>query len=110
MGVFSVPVSIGVDEEAIAKKIEENVESQVVRKIAEEIESIIYVKQTGTYYHTDKERKRPLYEIIEAITSDIMKEKEDEIIKLAVDGLVERLLRKKMVKEYLADEIKKAKA
>lgn len=110
MGVFSVPVSIGVDEEAITKKIEENVESQVVRKIAEEIEKIIYVKQRGTCYYTDKELKRPLYEIIETITSDIMKEKEDEIIKLAVDGLIERLLRKKMVKEYLADEIKKTKA
>jgi len=36
MSVFSVPVTIGVDEEKIAKEIESNVEAQVVRKIADE--------------------------------------------------------------------------
>ena len=37
MSVFSVPVTIGVDEEKITKEIESNVEAQVVNKITDEI-------------------------------------------------------------------------
>jgi hypothetical protein len=36
MSVFSVPVTIGVDEERIAKEIERNVEQQVIDKIAKD--------------------------------------------------------------------------
>ena len=37
MSVFSVPVTIGVNEEEIAKEIRKNVEDKVVEKITKEI-------------------------------------------------------------------------
>ena len=37
MSVFSVPVTIGIDEEGIARELRENVESQVVNKILDEV-------------------------------------------------------------------------
>lgn len=54
MSVFSVPVTIGVDEEKIVKEIENNVEAQVVNKITEEVKDIIYKKRS--YYDRDEKR------------------------------------------------------
>lgn len=45
MSVFSVPVTIGVDEEKIAKEIESDVETRVINKIADEVKEIIYKKE-----------------------------------------------------------------
>lgn len=44
MSVFSVPVTIGVNEEEIAKEIRKNVEDRVVEKITKEIKGVIYKK------------------------------------------------------------------
>ena len=41
MSVFSVPVTIGVNEEEIAKEIRKNVEDKVVEKITKEIKGVI---------------------------------------------------------------------
>ena len=40
MSVFSVPVTIGVNEEEIAKEIRKNVEDRVVEKITKEMNFI----------------------------------------------------------------------
>lgn len=40
MGVFSVPVTIGVDEEKIAQSIEKNVESQVINRVLTEVKRV----------------------------------------------------------------------
>ena len=45
MSVFSVPVTIGVNEEEIAKEIRKNVEDRVVEKITKEIKEVIYKKE-----------------------------------------------------------------
>lgn len=46
MSVFSVPVTIGVNEEEIAKEIRKNVEDKVVEKITKEIKGVIYKKKS----------------------------------------------------------------
>ena len=45
MSVFSVPVTIGVNEEEIAQEIRKNVEDRVVEKITKEIKGVIYKKE-----------------------------------------------------------------
>lgn len=63
MSVFSVPVTIGVDEEKIAKEIESNVESKVLDKITNEIKSVIY--RTNYHGRIDENDHSPLIAIVE---------------------------------------------
>lgn len=84
MSVFSVPVTIGVDEEKIVKEIENNVEAQVVNKITEEVKDIIYKKRS--YY--DRDEKEPLREMVIEEVRNCIKLNEELIIQEAAKTLV----------------------
>lgn len=106
MSVFSIPVTIGVDEEKIAKEIHDNVEEKVVDKITSEVEKIIFDK--GSYYRRDSDE--PLRNMIKFNISEILRKNEDKIIKLAADSLAEKLSRTKAVKEVAIEVAKSASA
>lgn len=104
MSVFSVPVTIGVDEEAIAKNIEKNVEGQVVKLISDEVKKIIFSR--STYYGREYDDE-PLRNLIKTKIDHILREKEDKIVELAAEILADKLARTKAVKEAAADAVKK---
>ena len=97
MSVFSVPVTIGVDEKRIAKEIEQNVETKVVDNIVEAVEEIIYNKRS--YYGMKDE---PLRTMILHEIDKILKEKEDLIVEIAATKLADKLSRQEAVKEKAA--------
>ena len=103
MSVFSVPVTIGIDEEGIAREVRENVESQVVAKILDEVKKQMfksrYVRYSNEDEYTDPE---PLRNMIKAEIHDILEQKQDLIIKEAAEILADKLARTKAVKEKAA--------
>lgn len=106
MSVFSVPVTIGVDEEKIVKEIENNVEAQVVNKITEEVKDIIYKKRS--YY--DRDEKEPLREMVIEEVRNCIKLNEELIIQEAAKTLVEKMSRTKVYKEAVKDAAEKINA
>lgn len=97
MGVFSVPVTIGVDEEKIAQSIEKNVESRVIDKVLDTVMKTMYQKRS--YYSDKYDDPTPMREMIKGEIHDILERHEDEIVNLAAEVLAEKLSRMKAVKE-----------
>lgn len=97
MGVFSVPVTIGVDEERIAESIEKNVESQVVSRIVDIVIKTMYDKRS--YYSDKYDDPTPTKNMIQKEIHDILERREEEIVALAAEVLAEKLSRTKAVKE-----------
>lgn len=104
MSVYSVPVTIGVDEEKIAKAIENEVEDRVVKNITTEIKGIIYER---TYY--GKETNDPLRQMISGQIQSILRDKEDFIVNEAAKILAEKMARTKAVKEAIKEVVEKTK-
>lgn len=104
MSVYSVPVTIGVDEEKIAKAIENEVEDRVVKNITNEIKGIIYER---TYY--GKETNDPLRQMINGQIQSILRDKEDFIVNEAAKILAEKMARTKAVKEAIKEVLDKTK-
>lgn len=97
MSVFNVPVTIGVDEDKIAKEIESEVKEKVFRNIGDKVEEII----TDSYRsrHSSNPYYTPLKNMVERAIKDVLTEKEDMIIDLAATKLADKLARSKAVKE-----------
>lgn len=100
MAVYSVPVTIGVDETRIAQAIEANVESQVVAHITKQLENVICDKYA---YHS--QRYEPLKEITASVIYDILKDQEQMIIDTAVKSLVDKLSKQKRTKQMVEEKI-----
>ena len=103
MSVFSVPVTIGVDEEKIAKEIESNVEAQVVRKICDEVKKIIF--KSDYYGKINEGDHTPLIHMVEREVQKVIKDKEDVIIENASKVLAEKMYRSKACKEAMKSVI-----
>ena len=103
MSTFSVPVVIGVDEEAIAREVTKDAKSQVVAKILDEVKKQMfkarYVRYSNKDQYTDPE---PLRYMIKAEIHDILIKNQDLIIKEAAEILADKLARTKAVKEKAA--------
>ena len=98
MAVYQVPVVIGVDEERIAREIENNVENRVVNKICDELKQIMYKKQ---YYNgaPDIHNPEPLRDMVRQEVVKVIQDKEDVIIEAAAEKLADKLSRSKAVRE-----------
>lgn len=106
MSVFSVPVTIGVDEEKIAKEIHKNVEQQVVRAIADEVKKIIFIERN--YYNGDK--NEPLRTMVIDEVRNCIKLNEELIIKEAAKELANKMARTKVYKEAVKEAADKINA
>lgn len=100
MSVFSVPVTIGVDEEKIAKEIENNVEKQVVNKITLEVTKVMFDRRN--YYSDKYDDPAPMRKMIREEIANIVSKHEDDIVKAASELLAEKMARTKVVKEAAA--------
>lgn len=96
MSVYQVPVVIGIDEERIAKEIENNVERQVVNKITEEVKSVIFEKKGWG------DPKEPLREMVRKEIVNVLDKYETLIINTAAEKLADKLSRTKAVREKAA--------
>ena len=98
MSVFSVPVTIGVDEERIAREIENDVENRVVNKIYDELKKIMYKNR---YYDgaPDIHNPEPLRDMVRHEITKVIQDKEDVIIEAAAEKLADKLSRTKAVRE-----------
>lgn len=100
MSVFSVPVTLGIDEERIAAEIEKNARQQAVAKIVEHIENEIYGQD---YYGRRTKSAEPLKRIIAEEVKQIITDKEQLIIELAAKILADKLAKSKAVKEKVGE-------
>ena len=106
MSVFSVPVTIGVDEERIAKEIECNVENRVVDKITEDVKKVMFERRS--YYDDRCDDPAPIRRMVREEIVKILEDNKDVIIEAAAKELAEKLSRTKAVKEVAVEVAKKA--
>ena len=104
MSVYSVPVTIGVDEKRIAEEIEKNVEDRVVENITKEVKRVMFDKD---YY--GREDARSLRKMICEQIDKILDDNKDLIIKEATACLANKMSRTKVVKEATKDVVEKVK-
>lgn len=100
MSVFSVPVTIGVDEERIAKEIERNAEQQVINKIVDELKEVMCGKDY--YGRRDIHNHQPLEDMIKKEIVKMLEGKDELIINAAAEKLADKLSRTKAVREKAA--------
>ena len=95
MSVFSIPVTIGIDEENITEEIRKNVEKQVVDKVYGEVKSTVF---RGSYYGDN-----PVKDMVREQIRILCEEHQDTIIQGAINGLVDKMGRMKVVKEKVKE-------
>lgn len=100
MSVYSVPVTIGVDEKRIAEEIQNDVEHQVVKTITKEVKNKMFSK--NNYYQED-----PINTMIKNEVKRIVEDNKDYIVENASKLLCEKLSRTKAVKEAVQNVIDK---
>ena len=100
MSVYSVPVTIGVDEKRIAEEIQNDVEHQVVKTITKEVKNKMFSK--NNYYQED-----PINTMIKNEVKRIVEDNKDYIVENASKLLCEKLSRTKTVREAVQDVIDK---
>lgn len=101
MSVFSVPVTIGVNEERIAQEIEEHVEHEVIKNITTEVKKAIFRTDTWTGKVNENDNK-PLREMIGYRIDKILADNKDDIVKEAAKILADKLVRSKTVRDIAA--------
>lgn len=96
MSVYSVPVTIGVDEKRIAEEIENDVEHQVINSITKEVKNKMFSK---SHYQED-----PLDTMIKKVKR-IVENNKDYIVENTSKLLCEKLSRTKAVREAVQNVI-----
>ena len=105
MSVFSVPVTIGVNEEEIANEIRKNVEDRVVEKITKEIKEVIYEKST----YGSRDTNEPLKRMVRMQIGEILEKNKSVIVQEAAKALADKMIKTKTVKEAIKETIEKVK-
>lgn len=109
MSVFNVPVTIGVDEDKIARAIESEVKDQVIRSIGDKVEGIIYKEYDDFGYSSGVRSVKkvksdePLRRMVERKVDNILEKERDSIIEVAAEKLADKLSRSKKVREVAAE-------
>lgn len=103
MSVFSVPVTIGVDEDRIAKEIENDVKNQVINKIYENITNVICGK--NSWGEIKKGDYTPIREMVKKEVENVVRGKENIIIEMASKELAEKMYKSKACKEAMKSVI-----
>lgn len=94
-----VNVAFDFDDKKIADSIEDQVHTEVVNNITEEVKKVIFEKKWGHKRCYDDSDPAPLKRIVEDRVSEILEENKDIIIDGAIKLLAEKLSRTKLVKE-----------
>lgn len=97
-----VQFAIGIDDEAIRKRIEQTAEKQVVDSIKEDISDMIFQKNRWN-------DEKCLQSWVSSIVVEAVMEHKDDIIRGAASQLCEYMKRTKQVKEAVAGAVEDSK-
>lgn len=97
-----VQFAIGIDDEAIRKRIEQTAEKQIVYSIREDISDKIFRKSNW-------KDEICLQNWVQGIVMDAVLEHKDDIIREAASQLCEYMKRTKAVKEAVAGAVEESK-
>lgn len=92
------------EDEKITKAICDKAEEQVIEKIKNDVENIIYEK---SYWSSKKKDPEPLKNIVKNVVVDMLEDNKQIIIEMAASKLADSLKRTKAVKETVVDVIDK---
>ena len=93
-----VQFAIGIDDNAIADRIEKNVEKQIIQNIQQQIRNKLFQSQ---YYRGDADEKSPLNDYSKGIVEGFLQKHKDEILEKAAIHLADKLARSKAGKDLL---------
>lgn len=93
-----VQFAIGIDDEAIKKRIAESAENQIVASIKEDVENIMFNYE----YYSGKINKSKPKNWIEDMVKEVIEANKDQIIKGATEELARNMAKTKAVKEAIA--------
>ena len=96
--------AIGIDDNAIRKRVEEAAEKQIIDEIGQQVRDNLF---QASYYGRHASVKDPLSEYSKRIINDFLERHKDEIIEKAAVHLADRLSRSKVVKEAIAEKLAK---
>lgn len=100
-----VQFAIGIDDEAITKKINETAEQQIIAQIKKDVEGVLFSKNPG-FYNESIDKDNPKGWLIAEVQNVIVANK-DLIIDKAVQELAKNMMKTKAVKEAMAEMMKK---
>lgn len=99
-----VQFAIGIDDEAITKKIQENAEKIITQNIQQRVERCIF---ETSYYGEVKNR---LNYSAETILMNWLDDHRDKIIEIASKALAEKMIKTKAVKAAIEDVLKEGES
>lgn len=99
MSVYSIPVTLGIDEEAIEKKISSDIERHVLSEISKKIQKNLFDEN---YYS----KESWVETVARAEILKMLTVKEEEIIDKAAEKLADKLSRSKAVREIASNVAK----
>ena len=98
-----VQFAIGIDDEAIRKRITESAEKQITDNIQKDVERIIF----NGGWNTGNVDKNSPKEWVKDIVKDVIEANKDQIIEAAVVELAKNMAKTKAVKEAMAKVVGK---
>ena len=98
-----VQIGVCVDDDAIAKGVQQSAEKEVIKMICEKVESVIYGKYGYTYSRVNKDDLSPLRHLVEYKIDEVINENKQFILDNASKILADKLARSKAGKEILGN-------
>lgn len=98
-----VQFGIGIDDDAIVKRVSENAERQIIYDLEKKVAKAVF--KYGDYYY-DRDDIKGVQPQFEKMFKAFLDEHKDEIIELAVKQLTDKLSRTKAVKEAVVESIR----
>ena len=100
-----VQFAISIDDQTIAKKIEDNAEKQIIKQIEQQIRNGLFEH----YYSSNADEKSELNEYSKRIVENFLEKHKEEILEKAAIHLSDKLVRTKAGKALLEDNEQAAK-
>ena len=98
-----VQFGVCIDDEAIAKGVQQSAEKEVIKMICEKVESVICGKYGYSYSRVNKDDLTPLRDIVERKVDEVINENKQYILDNASKILAEKLVRSKAGKAILTN-------
>lgn len=94
-----VQFAIGIDDDAITKKIEERAEEQIIKSIEKTVRNKLFESH---YYRADADENSPLSDYSKRLVEGFLEKNKDEILEKAAAYLAEKLAKSKAGKALLS--------
>ena len=96
-----VQFAIGIDDNAIVKRIEESAEKQIIQSIEQSVRNKLF---ESSYYRGNADERSPLSDYSKRLIEIFLEKHKDEILEKAAAHLAEKLARSKAGKALLEEK------